>query len=111
MSENMEERILELERWKIVQDATRGTLRLCTGHVALLWAVMLAVLSFGAGVLHLEFTTSENSRAIIVLTAGLRAHESLPSHPVMLEKVLAMQATLNEVRTLVEYRMGHGLRP
>ena len=98
---SIEERLTMLESKLLIIEATKGTLRLCAAHVALLWTVMVALLGVAALVLHTEWATAQNTSALINLSAKLESHVSAPGHAISLERLLQMQSTLNEVKALV----------
>jgi len=99
------ERLAMVERKLLIIEATKGTLKLCTGHVALLWAVMASLLGVAAMVLHTEWVSAANTTAVIALAARVETHVTAPGHAISLERLLQMQATLNEVKVMIQKHM------
>jgi hypothetical protein len=100
-----EERLTMLESKLLIIEATKGTLRLCTAHITLLWTVMIALLGVAGLVLHTEWVTAQNTTALLAISAKLESHVVAPGHAISLERLLQMQATLNEVKQLVMLHM------
>lgn len=98
---SIEERVAILEGKSALVEATKGTLKLCSAHVALLWTVMCSLLGVAALVLHTEWVSSQNTAALLALSAKLEGHVAAPGHAISLERLLQMQVTLNEVKSLV----------
>jgi len=102
-----EERLTVLESKLLIIEATKGTLRLCTAHIALLWTVMAAMLAVAGLVLHTEWVTAQNTTVLLALSSKLENHVAAPGHAISLERLLQMQATLNEVKQLTMLHMEH----
>jgi len=104
-TESMEGRVTTVEGKLLVIEATKGTIKLCTGHVALLWAVMASLLGVAAMVLHTEWVSAANTTAVIALAARVETHVTAPGHAISLERLLQMQTTLNEVKVMIQKHM------
>jgi hypothetical protein len=107
---SLEERVYAIEAKLYVIEATKGTLKLCPSHVKLLWSVMLGLVAAIAFVLHTEWVTSQNTQALINLSAKVETHIAAPGHAISLERLLQMQQTLNEVKALVLAHMERASR-
>jgi hypothetical protein len=101
----LDERMTMVESKLLIIEATKGTLRLCTAHVALLWTVMLSLVGVAVLVLHTEWATAQNTAALLNLSARVESHVMAPGHAISLERLLQMQTTLNEVKALVMAHM------
>lgn len=102
---SVEERLTILESKSAIVEATKGTLKLCTAHVVLLWSVMGTLLAVAGLVLHTEWATAANTAALLSLSTKVESHVGQPGHAISLERLLQMQTTLNEVKVLVMQHM------
>jgi hypothetical protein len=98
----IEERVSNLERGLAVIVATKGTLRLCTSHLALVWMILAALAGVGTMVLQTAWSQQQQGAAIIAIATKLDTHVAAPGHAVSLERLSQMQQTLNEVKSILE---------
>jgi hypothetical protein len=102
--ESLEERVGNLERGLAVIVATKGTLRLCTSHIVLVWTILVALSGVGVMVLQTSWSQAQQGAAIVAIANRMDTHISAPGHAVSLERLSQMQITLNEVKALLEKR-------
>jgi hypothetical protein len=103
--ESLEERVGNLERGLAVIVATKGTLRLCTAHVMLVWTVLAAIAGVGVLVLQTSWNQAQQGAAIVSIATKVDTHIAAPGHAISLERLMQMQNTLNEVKSLVQMHM------
>jgi hypothetical protein len=104
--DTLEDRVSNLERGIAVIVATKGTLRLCTSHVILVWTVLVAIAGVGVTVLQTSWQGAQNSAAVVAISAKVDTHIAAPGHAVSLERLNQVLTTLNEVKVLVQQHMG-----
>lgn len=100
--ESLDQRVSHLEQSLAVIVATKGTLRLCTSHLILVWTILLALAGVGTMVLQTSWSQQAQGQAIIVIATKLDTHVQAPGHAVSLERLAQMQQTMNEVKDLME---------
>jgi uncharacterized membrane protein len=98
----IEERVSNLERGLAVIVATKGTLRLCTSHLALVWMILAALAGVGTMVLQTAWSQQQQGAATWVSSLVAMAMIAAPGHAVSLERLSQMQQTLNEVKAILE---------
>ena len=97
----LEERVGELEKDLAIIVATKGTLRLCTEHVRLIWTILLALGALGLYVVQAGWETKQNTNAIIAISQDVRTHVAGPGHAVSLERISALQSGVTEIKTML----------
>jgi hypothetical protein len=98
----LDERVANLERSIAVIVATKGTLRLCTSHLILVWSILLTLAGVGTMVLQTSWAQQQQGDAIIAIAAKVDTHIAAPGHAISLERLAQMQSTLNEVKAMME---------
>jgi hypothetical protein len=98
----IEERVDDLETDLAIIVATKGTLRLCTAHVALIWAILIAMCGVFIFVLQSGWETKQNTEAIIAIASKVDTHISTPGHAVSLDRVAGLQRSVDEVKELLK---------
>ena len=104
----LEERVEEVEHAVILLVETKGMIRLTTPTLALVWAVLITLLTLAGTASVTLFqqralTESVHAQgaALIRVSERIDAHVALAGHPVMMERVDAIKGTVDEIKGIV----------
>lgn len=100
--EDLSEQLADLERRVAMMEVMRGVVKLSTAHLALIWAVLVAVFGVGAGMVRMDSRQSQQADRLVVMSTKLDSHLDSPGHAVSMERLAQMQLTLEEVKRMIE---------